>query len=228
MASVNFTSGTVIPNAWAVDVNSLVWGVFNGATTVLAARTALGATLGVWPLSLGGTGQTTASTALTALGGAARGINTDITSLSAPALGAATATTASALDSSTLVATTAFVNYRQGSFTATLTGCTATVTGTANYSLSNGVVTLDLPSLSGTSNTTAATITGLPAAIQPTSTKSFICNTVDNTTATVSVMQLTGGGGTITLFHGTTGSPTFTNTGTKGLNIGGSFSYTLT
>lgn len=42
MASVNFTSGTVIPNAWAVDVNSLVWGVFNGATTAALARTALG------------------------------------------------------------------------------------------------------------------------------------------------------------------------------------------
>lgn len=42
MASVNFLSGTVIPNAWAVDVNSLVWGVFNGATTAALARTALG------------------------------------------------------------------------------------------------------------------------------------------------------------------------------------------
>lgn len=111
--------------------------------------------------------------------------------------------------------------------TVSLTGCTAGVTGTAYYSILDNAVMLDLPALSGTSNTTAATITGLPAAIQPISTKSFVCNTTDNSTATVSVAQLAGGSGTITLFHGTTGSPTFTNSGTKGLNIGGSISYTL-
>lgn len=50
-----------------------------------------------------------AATARTTLGAAASGANTDITSLSAPALGAATATTASAGTNTTQVATTAFV-----------------------------------------------------------------------------------------------------------------------
>lgn len=44
MASTTFSSGTVIPSTWLNDVNSLVWGVFGGATTALAARTALGIT----------------------------------------------------------------------------------------------------------------------------------------------------------------------------------------
>lgn len=51
----------------------------------------------------------TAAAARTTLGAAASGANTDITSLSAPALGAATATTAAARDNSTKVATTAYV-----------------------------------------------------------------------------------------------------------------------
>lgn len=46
---------------------------------------------------------------LLALGAAARGANTDITSLSAPALGAATATTQASTTNNTTVATTAFV-----------------------------------------------------------------------------------------------------------------------
>lgn len=53
--------------------------------------------------------DTTAADARTTLGAAASGSNTDITSLSAPALGAATATTQTAGDNSTKVATTAFV-----------------------------------------------------------------------------------------------------------------------
>jgi len=53
--------------------------------------------------------DSSATTARATLGAAVAGANTDITSLDAPALGAATATTAAANDSSTKVATTAFV-----------------------------------------------------------------------------------------------------------------------
>ena len=52
-------------------------------------------------------------------------------------------------------------------FTATGTGFTANPTATAAYSLTNNVVTLHIPSLSGTSNLTTFTVTGLPAAIRP-------------------------------------------------------------
>ncbi|HDR8931677.1 TPA: hypothetical protein QDA84_001703 [Burkholderia vietnamiensis] len=60
------------------------------------------------PVANGGTGAATVAAARTALGAAASGANTDITSLNAPALGAATATTAAAGTSTTQVATTAF------------------------------------------------------------------------------------------------------------------------
>lgn len=43
MASTTFTfKTTIIPSAWLNDVNTLVWTVFNGATTAALARTALG------------------------------------------------------------------------------------------------------------------------------------------------------------------------------------------
>lgn len=56
-----------------------------------------------------------------------------------------------------------------GSFTVTATGMSTTVTGTAYYKMSGGVVVLTYPFLTGTSNATTFTLTGLPAAIRPAS-----------------------------------------------------------
>jgi len=84
MPSTNFVNNsTVIVADWLNEVNALVWGVFNGATTAAAARASISA--------------------------AQSGANTDITSLNSPNIGAATATTPSLGDNSTRVATTAFV-----------------------------------------------------------------------------------------------------------------------
>jgi hypothetical protein len=58
--------------------------------------------------------------------------------------------------------------YSVGTFTATLTGVSGSVTGTAFYELNGETVNLLLPGLSGTSNATSCTITGLPAEITPT------------------------------------------------------------
>jgi hypothetical protein len=59
--------------------------------------------------------------------------------------------------------------YAEGSFTGTLTGCTTSPTGTFTYTRAGNVVTLQLAAaLKAASNTTACTITGLPAAIAPT------------------------------------------------------------
>lgn len=54
-----------------------------------------------------------------------------------------------------------------GTYTGTLTGCTTSPTGTLRYQPKDNVVTLYIPTLSATSNTTAMTITGMPAAIRP-------------------------------------------------------------
>lgn len=114
-----------------------------------------------------------------------------------------------------------------GSFTVTLTGVTTTVTGTAYYSMQNNSVILDIPILSGTSNTTACTITGIPSALQPVSNKAWVVITEDSSSGAVGLASLAGGSGTITLFKGTTPSPTFTGSGAKGLSSGMSVSYTL-
>jgi hypothetical protein len=64
---------------------------------------------GTLALANGGTGGTDAATARSGIGAAKSGANTDITSLSSPALAAATATTAAVDTNTTQVATTAFV-----------------------------------------------------------------------------------------------------------------------
>lgn len=90
--------------------------------------------------------------------------------------------------------------YAEGSFTGTLTGCTATVTGTVYYTRIGNQVTLDVPALTCTSNTTAKTITGMPSSLQPTSTKRGILSVQDNGgTYQTGQFAIVGGGTTITL-----------------------------
>lgn len=64
------------------------------------------------------------------------------------------------------LASTALSDYATSTFTVTGTGFTTTVTGTARYVLLGPLVALWLPTLSGTSNATTFTLTGIPAAIQ--------------------------------------------------------------
>ena len=58
-----------------------------------------------------------------------------------------------------------------GSFTGTITGCTTSPTGTINWVKSGHMVSLYVTSnISGTSNSTTLTLTGLPSALRPTHT----------------------------------------------------------
>jgi hypothetical protein len=98
-----FTTNTVVANgiySFTYDGNGTRW--------QLQGFTAASAT-GLLPAN-NLSDVSSVTTSRTNLGAAASGANTDITSLSAPALGAATATTQSVGDSTTKVATTAFVN----------------------------------------------------------------------------------------------------------------------
>jgi len=115
----------------------------------------------------------------------------------------------------------------QGSFTVTLTGVTGSVTGTAYYSITNNVVTLDVPALTGTSNTTASTITGTPNALKPVSTKGASALTVDNSGAGIVSRMSMETDGTMILYNGTTPTATFTGSGTKGLGALTTLTYTL-
>ena len=70
-----------------------------------------------------------------------------------------------ALSGGVLSATT---TYEEGTFTLTATGFSGTPpSGTASYVRVGKQVTINLPSLSGTSNATTFTVTGLPVALYP-------------------------------------------------------------
>lgn len=115
-----------------------------------------------------------------------------------------------------------------GTFIATLTGCTTSPTATVTWAIAGNVVTLTLPSLSATSNTTACTLTGLPASLQP-ATNSFSCPISAQNNGAYSnnvTAGITAASGTITLaFNGS--STGWTNVGTKG-PFGSTIVYSLT
>jgi hypothetical protein len=80
-----------------------------------------------------------------------------------------------------------------GSFTGTLTGMVGATTGTVDYRVSsNGVVSLLVAiGITGTSNSTAMTMTGLPAAVRPgTSVLSVPCFVTDNGNSAMSGMAI--------------------------------------
>jgi hypothetical protein len=103
-----------------------------------------------------------------------------------------------------------------GSYTGTLTGCTTSPTGTIEYSVSGDQITLEIPTISGTSNTTAATVTGMPASIRPIAPQVVVGRTTDNGTDAVSLIDI-GTNGTLTLYYAA--SLTFTGSGTKGTKL---------
>lgn len=111
-----------------------------------------------------------------------------------------------------------------GQFVGSLTGCSSLPQGTFKWqrATSSGPVTVSIPILQGTSNTTAATITGLPSIIWPVSTQRCLATVYDSGTASIAYMII-GNDGSITLTPTLSGS-TFTASGTKGI-YSGSITY---
>lgn len=115
----------------------------------------------------------------------------------------------------------------QSTFTASLTGCTTTPTGLSTYNIVNGVVTVNYPPLTGFSSTTACTITGQPAAIQPaTAHNGLFAVTQDNSALATAARADVGTNGNVTLFV-SGNSATFTNTNVKGIIAGLTLTYNL-
>ncbi len=112
--------------------------------------------------------------------------------------------------------------YDEGTYTATLTGVTTTVNGTARYTKVGSTVTVYIPFLTGTSNTTAATLTGAPAAIYPLRAQNIVVPSVgDNASDYLGKISVgTDGVMTLSLKSSLTASfsPGFTNSGTKLIN----------
>jgi len=106
--------------------------------------------------------------------------------------------------------------YDEGTFTATLTGMTTSVTGTARHVRVGKAVCLFLPTLSGTSNATTAQVTGLPAIIQPTQTSWQVVRITDNSLDAFGVVRFNSASGTLDVFPSFTAGA-WTATGTKTL-----------
>lgn len=120
-----------------------------------------------------------------------------------------------------------------GSFTGVITGCTTSPSGTFSYRVGAGIVTLwtDVNVL-GTSNTTALSLTNLPAAIRPATQKVVPCAQLSDNTISVNGTAAIGTGGSI-LFGVHTVSGTkivdglFVAAGTKGIGTGWAVTYPL-
>jgi hypothetical protein len=130
----------------------------------------------------------------------------------------------------------AVVSY--GTFTGTLTGVSGTVTGTVSYRRVSNVVTLFLGGdLTGTSNATAMTLTGMPVAIRPSVARATACTDVTDTgNSLCHTRAVVATDGTITFAAARTdttanfvrfSSTGFTNSGTKGLTTAWTISYPM-
>jgi hypothetical protein len=67
-----------------------------------------------------------------------------------------------------------------GTYTATLTGCTTSPTYTVQYTLTGNVVTLRVGPVTGTSNSSAKSLTGMPSSLWPATQNRFVVIGLDN------------------------------------------------
>lgn len=102
----------------------------------------------------------------------------------------------------------------KGSYAGALTGCTTTPSGDINYSVNGDVVTLEIPAITGTSNTTGATITNMPQSLWPTTTQYVIGICTDNSANAISRILVLNTG-VLILNYGL--SSAFTASGAKGV-----------
>lgn len=112
---------------------------------------------------------------------------------------------------------TRLVSESKGTFVGTLTGISdGPQTGAVRYIVQGRQITLYFPSIWGTSNSNAATITGLPAALFPNREQNCVGFTRDNGNSAVGTIRITIAGG-IELYHGPNLAG-FTAAGIKGVN----------
>jgi hypothetical protein len=108
-----------------------------------------------------------------------------------------------------------------GSFTITLTGVVNATTGTARYALSQYQVTLYIPVLVDTSNSTACTLTGMPAGIRPAQAQTVDFHSVEDAGAFYVGTGSIGTNGTITMKIKTAANTDYTATFTNSATVKG-------
>lgn len=109
------------------------------------------------------------------------------------------------------------VRMLKSSFTITGTGFAADPTATAHWRIYDDKVFLEIPELTGTSDATTFTLTGMDTAITPTTTSWQVIRITDNGTAAFGLALLTASSTTITLYP-TAAAGAWTNSGTKTLH----------
>lgn len=116
-------------------------------------------------------------------------------------------------------------DYEEGSFTFTVTGLTVALTNTAYYTKIGNQVTVSIPNLAGTSNSTLCTITGFPVAIRSNADYvSFLL--VYNASVGYNGHIYGGTSNTINVYWDA-GESAFTPTGVKGIINIANFTYTI-
>jgi hypothetical protein len=105
-----------------------------------------------------------------------------------------------------------------GSFTATATGLTTTVTGSIKYQRAGKMVTLSIPEISGTSNSVDFTLTGMPTVLRPAFPQRTLCAVTDNGTQSLGLADIATNG-TIVLYQNISAG-VFTSSGTKAVRQG--------
>ena len=116
-------------------------------------------------------------------------------------------------------------DYEEGSFTFTGTGFTTTPTKTAYYTKIGNQVTIRIPDITGTSNTTLCTITGLPVAIR--SDSSFVSFLLVYNNSTGYNGHIYGGASNTIQVHWDAGESAFTASVVKGITNYNNFTYTI-
>jgi hypothetical protein len=125
--------------------------------------------------------------------------------------------------------------FTEGTFTGTLTGYAAGPTGTVAYRIvnnSSGTGKLCqlyvTAAITGTSNATSFTMTGLPAAVQPVAAVEAMCILTDNGVPVYAQASIAAAGSTITFATDAAPSSTgWTNTGTKAVPAGWQLTYAI-
>jgi hypothetical protein len=92
--------------------------------------------------------------------------------------------------------------WEQGTVTLTLTGCTTSPTVDATWVKTGMQVLLTIPALVAVSNTTACSLTGLPANLQPSAQQDVLGRATDNSINGVCGYRFSSGSGTIGMFFG--------------------------
>lgn len=103
-----------------------------------------------------------------------------------------------------------------GTYTGTITGCTTSPTGTVRWVKYGEAVTLFIPIITGTSNTTACTLTGMPVTIRPARNQGYQQAMLQDNSGLIRGHAQVLTSGVIEFRDETFSSTGFVNSGTKG------------